>query len=234
MGLAFATSKFGGGPVAESFFERNVVWWSSRESIEAGKISLLAVAEVIFSVTAYWWIAWYFDTYAHLLISVLIAPLVLLRSDESVALGVEMFRRYLDAWDLSLRSAKGVSVVIMSAIAAGGAGWLAADWFLAGHEGWPLFWRAMLIGIFALNVGFTVAVAVAIEVWEAVVGTGANPVIWALVPGFGVGILMRAVAIRLFASLRHIHRGVAAFPKNWRRTLFQIDLRHTRGSERYR
>ena len=73
--------------MAGSFFDRHLVWWSSRESIEAEKISLLAVAEVIFSVAAYWWIAWYFDTYAHLLVSVLVAPLVLLRSDESVALG---------------------------------------------------------------------------------------------------------------------------------------------------
>ena len=91
--------------MAENFFDRHLVRWSSRESIEAEKISLLAVAEVIFSVAAYWWIAWYFDTYAHLLVSVIVAPLVLLRSDESVALGVKMFTRYLGAEDLSLRSA---------------------------------------------------------------------------------------------------------------------------------
>jgi hypothetical protein len=97
--LTFAASKLGGEPVADSFFDRHLVWWSSRESIEAGKTSLLAVAEVIFSVAAYWWIAWYFDTYAHLLISFLVAPLVLLRSDESVALGVEMFNRYSNAED---------------------------------------------------------------------------------------------------------------------------------------
>jgi hypothetical protein len=66
--------------VAGSFFDRHLVWWSSRESIAAEKTSLLAVAEVIFSVAAYWGIAWYFDTYAHLLISILVAPLVRVRA----------------------------------------------------------------------------------------------------------------------------------------------------------
>ena len=51
--------------MAGSFFDRHFVRWSSRDSIAAEKISLLAVAEVIFSVAAYWWIAWYFDTYAY-------------------------------------------------------------------------------------------------------------------------------------------------------------------------
>ena len=125
--------------MAERFFDRHFVLWSSPASIEAGKISLLAIAEVIFSVAAYWWIAWYCDTYAHLLISIIVAPLVLLRSDESVELGVKMFSRYWIAEDVSLRSAKGVSLVILSAFAAGIASWLAADWLLAGHEGWPLF-----------------------------------------------------------------------------------------------
>ena len=218
--------------MAESFFDRHFVWWSSRDSIAAEKISLLAVTEVIFSVAAYWWIAWYFDTYAHLLISILVAPLVLLRSDESVALGVEMFSRYLKAGDAPLRSAKGVSVVIVSALAAGAAGWLAADWFLIGHEGWPLFWRATLIGLFALNAGLAVAVALAVTAVELVAETidraGGVP---EPVMAFGVvlflafGVLIRAVATRLLASLRHIHRGAADFPKNWRRTLFQIDLR---------
>ena len=119
----------------ESFFDRHFVRWSSPESIAAEQISLLAVAEVIFSVAAYWWIAWYFDTYAHLLISIIVAPLVLLRSDESAELGVKMFSRYLETKDVSLRSAKGVSLVILSAFVAGIASWLAADWLLAGQIG---------------------------------------------------------------------------------------------------
>jgi len=112
-----------------------------------------------------------------------------------------------------------VSLIIVSAVAAGGAGWLAADWFLVGHEGWSLFWRSILIGLFAVNVG----VAVAVALTAARVGRGVVAMAW-LGPGFSTGILLRAVATRLFASLRHIHRGAAAFPKNWRRTLFQIDL----------
>ena len=179
-------------------------------------------------------------TYAHLLISILVAPLVLLRSDESVALGVEMFSRYWNAREFPLRSVKGVSLVVVFVVAAGGAGWLAGDWFLVGHEGWPLIWRSMLIGLIALNVGLAASVAGAGAVTGAVAGkiagtiegaglgagvvvaVGALPVVG---PGLNVGVLFRAVATRLVASLRHIHRGAAAFPKNWRHTLFQIDLR---------
>ena len=69
---------------------------SSEESRAADKVSILAIAEVIFSVAVYWWIAVTFDTYLHLIISIALAPLVLIRSPQSVALGVEMFSRYLD------------------------------------------------------------------------------------------------------------------------------------------
>ena len=55
---------------------------------------------------------------------------------------------------------------------------------------------------------------------------GTRPVAFLAVgSGVCVGFLIRAVATRLFASLRYIHRGAAAFPQNWRRTLFQIDVR---------
>ncbi|MCP4182482.1 MAG: hypothetical protein GY761_04095 [Hyphomicrobiales bacterium] len=229
---------------------------------------------MILSVAAFWWTAWYFDTYVHLLVSVLVAPLVLLRSDESVALGVEMFSRYHGADELSLHSVKGVLAIVVATLAAGGASWLVSEWFLVGHEGWPLFWRSMLIGVLAMNVGMALAgavagavagaqagvlaVAVAIAGMVALVGAvaGAGAVAGVLagvlavagavavararaataavtvaavaaLAGISVGTLIRAIATRFFASLRHIVKGVAAFQKNWQRTLFQIDLYHT-------
>lgn len=74
-----------------------MVLWSTPESIERGEASWLAILETILAVVAYWGIAWAFDTHFHLMISVLVAPLLLLRSPESVALGVKWFESYWEA-----------------------------------------------------------------------------------------------------------------------------------------
>jgi hypothetical protein len=68
---------------------------STTESIEKGNASCLAILESVLAVSAYWGIAWVFDTHAHLLASILVAPLLLLRSPESMELGVKWFSTYL-------------------------------------------------------------------------------------------------------------------------------------------
>lgn len=80
--------------MAKGFFAENFVWTATQDSVKHGKISMLACAETVFSVAAYLWIAWYFETATHILISLLAAPLVLLRSNRSVALGKHMAKQY--------------------------------------------------------------------------------------------------------------------------------------------
>ncbi len=71
------------------------VWWSTEESVERGAISVLACAEVAAGIWLYWWfIPWWFETNLHLLISVLVAPLLLLRSPASVEAALAAFDRY--------------------------------------------------------------------------------------------------------------------------------------------
>ena len=74
--------------------ERSWVWISDFESRGAGKVSVLAIVEVIFAVTVFWgiyaWTGWYW----HLLSSVIAAPFVLFRSDASVALAHRMWERW--------------------------------------------------------------------------------------------------------------------------------------------
>lgn len=60
------------------FFE-----WLLSEPIKENKISPLAVAEVACAIGVYWSIAIYFQTHLHILISVIVVPMLLLRSDES-------------------------------------------------------------------------------------------------------------------------------------------------------
>src|SRR5256885_9754333 len=77
---------------------RNHVWWSTHESIAAEVPSVTAIIETILAVLLYWWIAIHLGTYAHLLLGVCVAPLVLLRSDASVAMGLAWF----EDWELKI------------------------------------------------------------------------------------------------------------------------------------
>ena len=70
---------------------RNWVWHSTLETRAAGRVSVLACVETLFAVALYWWIALRYHTHWHLVSSVFIAPLLLLRSPESMKLGVQWF-----------------------------------------------------------------------------------------------------------------------------------------------
>ncbi len=65
--------------------------YATLESRAAGQVSKLACLETLMAVALYWWIAIRWDTHWHLLTSVFIAPLLLLRSPESIKLGVRWF-----------------------------------------------------------------------------------------------------------------------------------------------
>jgi hypothetical protein len=66
-------------------------FWSPPESIASETPSVMAIAETVLAIGAYWYYAIHFNNYLPLIIGAAIAPLVLLRSDKSVALGVRWF-----------------------------------------------------------------------------------------------------------------------------------------------
>lgn len=61
--------------------------WSTRESVRDGEPTLLAMAETLFSMAAYAWIGVHFGTWWHLWTAAALAPLMLLRTDESCEWG---------------------------------------------------------------------------------------------------------------------------------------------------
>jgi hypothetical protein len=124
------------------------VRWSTRESIDNDVPSVMAIVETILAVPAYWAISLYYETYWPLLLSLLVAPLVLLRSDESVALGVRWFlARYEKVFGHSgeysqLSGSERVRVWLVglfSVAAAFGFGYIASQQFLIGVSGWDAF-----------------------------------------------------------------------------------------------
>lgn len=72
------------------------VWTATPDSVARGKISVLACGEVVLSVSLYLWIAWQFQTVFHIFVSILVAPIVLLRSPRSIKLGRVLVKTYID------------------------------------------------------------------------------------------------------------------------------------------
>jgi hypothetical protein len=72
------------------------VWVSTLESVKADTFSVLAALEIIIAILLYWSAAIFFQTQAHLWVSIVVAPLLLLRSKASVALGIQWFEKFVD------------------------------------------------------------------------------------------------------------------------------------------
>lgn len=70
------------------------VWFSSPESFASGQRSVLAVLEIPLAMGLFWWLASHTPWPLMTLIGLLAAPLLLLRSPESIAWGVEWLRLY--------------------------------------------------------------------------------------------------------------------------------------------
>jgi hypothetical protein len=75
----------------------NWVWFSRPGTTSSGTFSVLAAVEVLIAVAIYWAYAVWAHTQAHLLVSVFVAPFLLLRSEESTALAIKWFGSY-DHW----------------------------------------------------------------------------------------------------------------------------------------
>jgi len=75
---------------------QNRTWciWSTAESVQNEVPSVMAIFETAVAVPLYWWIALRLGALLPLLIGIVAAPLVLLRSEASVAHGMRWFRRY--------------------------------------------------------------------------------------------------------------------------------------------
>ena len=132
--------------------ERRWVWRATLESRAAGKVSVLACAETVFAVALYWWIAIRWDTHWHLLSSVFIAPVLLLRSPESIALGVRWFMKdWLGFENYEQWSAKkrgwwlAGEMVFVGITSYALARWMIGHW-LAGQTGWTLSGCSLLAG----------------------------------------------------------------------------------------
>lgn len=151
----------------DSAAARSWVWHATVASRAAGKVSVLACVETLLAVVLYWWIAIHWDTHWHLLSSVFIAPLLLLRSPESIKLGVRWFMKnwlgFKDykEWPMASRLLWLGGVALLSGIPTYAFGrWLCSLW-LVGQSGDLLFYWLAVIG--CVSVAFAVAIELAFK-----------------------------------------------------------------------
>ena len=74
--------------------ERRWVWFSTPASVDAEKISVLAVLETLLAIGLTIGLAIHFETLTYIAITACIAPFMLLRTPESTEMGVDWFARY--------------------------------------------------------------------------------------------------------------------------------------------
>jgi len=243
---------------------RRWVWHCTDASIAAGHISVLAVLETLAAVGLYWWLSFRFEWPWFSMVGLLAAPMLLLRSEESIALGVEMLRRWHNRseGDVNRKEKVVVMLIVISIVF-----FLIINHWLPGNGyGFRSFWLSLADAImsasgeiltnisiksraviFLINIvildslliiiyilGVT-AIAIMVLGVGAAAGVDGNTMgawkekkIIALFfgPTIAFGILLRALLIRWFASLRYLLPGLKCLPYNWRENLLFIDITH--------
>ncbi|MBT8421368.1 MAG: hypothetical protein KJO08_11000, partial [Gammaproteobacteria bacterium] len=112
---------------------------STPDSVEKNEPTVLAIVETVLAVAAYWGIAWWFDTHWHLLFSICVAPLLLLRSPESTEEGVRWF---LGNGENKTRFSLLLFTVVITVVIAAASTYKMAHVLLTDRNGWMLFFWA--------------------------------------------------------------------------------------------
>lgn len=135
---------------------RGWVWHSTDDSIAAGQISVLSVVETFCALGLYGWLAFHFEHQWWLLISAVAAPIILLSSPESKALGVKWLRSYWKNWNGNARNwhnfswGEQISLITISLFIMGTS--IAIFTLrITTHNELMAFWYSLSFGIFAFT-----------------------------------------------------------------------------------
>lgn len=189
------------------------VWFSTPDSFATSKVSILAIIETIMASMIYLLIAFKYGT-AHLTIAVLLAPILLLRTDESVKYALEHSRGYEKTafkYIITPTMIKQIkiafeSVALLSII---------------------IFFILGVLGIFDnLIPGASLTIA------RYSKGGTTNIVFISVFAGLFVGgyIYTKGIAIRLYATIRCTlispYKALSSIPKNWWNQIICLDTLH--------
>jgi hypothetical protein len=187
---------------------------STEESVARGEMRFWAILETVAAMAVFWWTAIHYETFLLLFTSLFIAPLLLLRSEESTELGVKWIDEGMapPTWPDDPEARKQVEAAMerrwnwiggaIGVVIGLGLGYPAAKLYLVGHEGWSAFGRGL---------GFGLAMS-----WMAGAVAGAILVFYFL-PGALLGLWLAALIVRVTATLRFARFGYLRLPINIRR-----------------
>jgi hypothetical protein len=213
------------------------VWYSTGESIAAGKTSVLAVIEIPAAMALFWGLARFPAPWLTLLAFIAV-PLLLMRSPGSVAAGVAALRAFWRRTPHNPKLGIAIAIALSGATCAAGLTYLGAAYWLSGHVAAALYWRVLVLSVGSFVIatglvcslfimfGFVGAFANYFSQVRARVGFPADVASLVLVPFIVAGFVCRIVSIRIVSTLRHWQEGLVQFPLNCFETFFVVDLKH--------
>lgn len=216
---------------------------STRDSIAKDILSLTSIIESIISIPLYVWIAYQYSIFWSLLIAVIVAPLVLLQSEQSIALGLRWFARFERLQSGRLRKnkkpMKGYVIVL-----------LAVDTIVIYllYE-LMLYYNSFTMIYIVMLVFLPITLLVSQIILSYIGAQDNNPYgrlltdlqgknrdfasIYAklfafpLVIFWSLGIFHASVMIRIFTTLIYVRSGLKSLPRNFRRLIFCTSPFHT-------
>jgi hypothetical protein len=205
-------------------------WYSTVESAENLEFSVLAVLESVGAVTLSLWLAWHFQTYTHLMVAIVIAPLLLLRTDESVELGLRWYGGFLEFMSGGDEERMMIFFSLIGLI------FIFLLWFIIPFYSWLLI---TLIFVFSRLLLFTEAIYQLLDKLEGLGGRLVLLVFVLLVLVFGVVTAGEIVVVSLiikfaattftcFQQLLQQRSGncLHVIPLNWYRIVLATDMVH--------
>jgi hypothetical protein len=205
-------------------------FWSTTESIRNEIPSVTAIVETLVAVPIYWWIALQVGILLPLLISAIVAPLVLLRSEQSTALGVQWVLQYQNqSEDPKKPPGIGVAIVLITSVALT----LFLTWLVFRNEVFDLDWRTAGL-LFAVTIFGGATLSITIMMLSILIRAIYSGTVEAIFDpdqkgnlyyfflagafiGMPLGLFLVCLFIRIGATLFHFPAGLNALPRNFRR-----------------
>jgi hypothetical protein len=215
---------------------RGWVWHSTDASIAAGQISVLSVLETFCALGLYGWLAFHFQHQWWLLISAVAAPIILLRSPESKALGLDLAKSYWNSDDILRIKKPSISTTFMSFNTSFQIIYWLGNWGVFGEQQWELFFRSLILAYLSVSImpgigAATGAILAFLMLNSLNIKVGVEGVLVGLTIGsfssFQLKIWLESVFIRIYSSVRHVLSGFRQIPFNWHKNLLSVDVLHT-------
>jgi len=208
-----------------------MVWMSSKQSLENREVSFLAIIETIIAVGLYWYIAFYFDFYWHLIISIGITPFLLLQSTKSIEDALSLFkdnkgREFKNLFVEQLYKIVALIIIIV----------LSAPLFMVGYSNWTVNFLVQLF-VMLIFAGILVGIAVALDSkkdkTESQEDSTKNRiediiVLLLIIPlgtGIGIGSVVTFSTIKIISVFTNLLEGYRNIKSNWFYLVFVQDMK---------